>query len=422
MRNNIINIFIGVVLLISGLCLHNSNNGVASSVFLKYLGVVLVIYGTFVILTKAIKIIISLNTKYKKLTTFEKNNKRVIPDFVRKILEYRLENNKDINFEIPNYGKFQIINYNVDKGNDFNNPYHILKEIDEHIGRYFFPVISYSKIIPFAVNNNYKFLFVEEGKKDVVLIDLDSEDTRPLILKSKIDYYIDINKLELRKEGYYYNGLKKIEDIIDKNNYFFDVSDCIFEGKDYFEFFAKSFNLLEKNLVFSFSSVEETEQSYILNLNIEDKSKKIKLEKSSHYIDSENFIGILNEILSLLNYNQKQYYLISNNICDFGVVLADEKTFQVLSDNGCIELNEVKLNSDELIYIRKYNDLIREIENIEFHLNIVKKDNEIEKELLYNFFYKTDYEFDSSGMNVLQQRLKVYLKKADSGYDVYFTK
>jgi hypothetical protein len=102
--------------------------------------------------------------------------------------------------------------------------------------------------------------------------------------------------------------------------------------------------------------------------------------------------------------------------------LADEKTFQVLSDNGCIELNEVKLNSDELIHILKYNDLIREIENIEFHLNIVKKDNEIEKELLYNFFYKTDYEFDSSGTNELQKRLKVYLKKTDSGYDVYFTK
>lgn len=422
MKNNIINIFIGIILLISGLALHSSNNGVSSSVFWKYLGTIFIVYGVFVILVKTIKIIVSLNDKYKKLTTFEKNNKRIVPDFIRKILEYRLENSKDIKFEIPNYGTFQIINYNVDRGNDFNNPYHILKEIDEHIERYFFPVISYSKIIPFAVNNSCKFLFVEEGKKDVVLIDLDSEDTRPLILKSKIDYYIDINKLELRNEGYYYNGLKKIEDIIDKNNYFFDVPDCIFEGKDYFEFFTKSFNLLEKSLAFSFSSVEETEESYILNLNIEDKSKTIKLGKCSHYIDSENFIIILNEILSLLNYNQKQYYLISNNICDFGIVLADEKTFQVLSDNGCIELNEVKLNSDELIHIRKYNDLIREIENIEFHLNIVKKDNEIEKELLYNFFYKTDYEFDSSGTNELQKRLKVYLKKTDSGYDVYFTK
>lgn len=390
------------------------------SIFWEYLGIILIIYGVFVVLIKSMKTIFSFKNKYKQLSSFEKNNKRIIPNFIRKILEYQLKNNKTIEFEIPNYWTFQIINYN---NNGNNSPATIIKDIDEHIKRYFYPVINYSKIIPFATDNNYKFLFVEEGKEDVILIDIDSADTKPLILKHKIDHYVDINKLQVKNDIFYYNGLKKIEDLVGETDYFFDVPDCIFEGKDYFDVFTKSFNLLEKKPDFSFAAVEENKESYTLTLHIGDKSKTIKLRRYSDYIDSENFIKALNEILILLNYNQKKYYLISNNICDFGIVLADEKTSQTLYNNGCIELNEqeLKLNSDELALIRKYSDLITEIDNIEFYLKVTKDNSEIKKGLVYNFFYETKYEFDSDGINELKQRLNINIKKVDSGYDIYFT-
>lgn len=391
------------------------------SVLWEYLGILLIIYGVFVLLVKSMKTILASKNKYKQLSAFEKSNKRIIPNSIRKILEYQLKNNKNIEFEIPNYWTFKIINYNSNLEND--HPASIIKDIEEHIQRYFYPVLNYSKIIPFATDNNYKFLFVEEGKEAVFLIDLDSADTKPLLLKDKIEHYIAINKLEIRNDKYYYNGLKKIQDITDQNKYFFDVPDCIFEGKDYFDTFAKSFNLLEKKPDFAFADVEEAKESYTLTVHIEDKSKTIKLRRYNDYIDSENFIKALNEILTLLNYNQKKYYLISNTICDFGVVLADEKTAQTLYNNGCIELNEkeLKLNSDELALIRKYNDLITEIDNIEFYLKVTKDNSEIKKGLVYNFFYETKYEFDIDGIEQLKQRLNINLKKVDSGYDIYFT-
>lgn len=114
--------------------------------------------------------------------------------------------------------------------------------------------------------------------------------------------------------------------------------------------------------------------------------------------------------------------MLSTAICDLGVVLAEEQTYKRLLDNGYIELNEedLKLTSDELNQVRKYDYLITEIDNIEFHLSIIKKDNELKKDLIYNFYYKTNYEFDNYGITELKKRLDVHLKKAELGYDVYF--
>ncbi|MCR4033573.1 MULTISPECIES: hypothetical protein [Flavobacterium] len=423
MKKNIINVFIGMLLFISGLILYKSNDSATASAFLKYSALFLLFYGTLVILTKSVKIILFLTSKYKKLIVFEEKNKRIIPDCIKKVLEYRLKGDKEIEFEIPNYWPFQVINYNNSTGEDLNNPYFILKEIDYHIKRYFYPVIHYTQIIPVATDNNYKFLFVAEGMDNLILIDLDSADNKPVILKNKIDHYLNLNNLELRNDKFYYNGLKKIEDILDESHYFFDIPDCIFESKDYFEIYTKSFNLLDKKFNFSFSSVEETEEEYSVFLNIEDKSKNIKLRRFSDYIDSDEFIKSLNEILAELNYNQKKYYLLSYNICDFGIVLADEKTFQILSDNSLLLVNEeqVKLNSEELNTIKKYNDLITEINNIEFHLRVTKGNNELKKGILYNYYYQTNYEFDDNGIAELRKKLNVNLKKTDTGYDIYFT-
>ncbi|MCV9934586.1 hypothetical protein OIU80_20075 [Flavobacterium sp. LS1R47] len=417
MKNKIINIFIGLVLVIFGMILHNTGK-----LFWEYLGIFFIIYGFFVILVKFFKIVILL--KNKQLNAFEKSNNRIIPNAIRKILEFQLKNNIKIEFEMPCYGTFQVIDYHIREGDNFSNPYFILKEIDEHIKRYLFPVINCSKIIPFAKLNNNIFLYVEEGKEDIHLIDIDS-NSKPLVINSQIDRYLDIGKLVLNDDKYYYNGLEKIDNIVDNNYYFFDVPDCIWEGKDYLETFIKSFNLLEEKNIFSLLSIEDTAENYELTLNINDKSKKMTFRRYSDYIDGEKFIESLNEILLLINYVQKKFYLISINICDFGIVLADEPTYRNLLYNGCIDFDneKLKLTSDELNDIRNYSDLITEIENVEFHLKIIiKEHNEIKKGVIYDFFYKTEYVFDNYGINELKKTLNVQVEKVESGYDIYFTK
>lgn len=416
MKKNVINIFIGAIVLIGGIKLYDSG-----IVLCKYIGVLFMIYGVLVIVTKFIKIISSSKNKQEQLQVFEKDNNIIIPSFIREILEFQLENNRKIEFEIPHYGTFSILDYNQ-KGEDLSAPNYIVKEIDEHIKRYLFPAFNYSKIIPFATSGDYMFLFVEEGKNDIILIDLDSMNKRPFVLSNKIDDLLSINKMELRNDIYYCNKIKKIEDIVEKNNYFFDVPDCIVEAKDYFEIYAKSFNLLKSKFVFSFLNILENEENYILNISIEGQSKEVELRKYSDYIDAENFIQSLNEILLLLNYNQKKYYLISHTNCDFGVVLADKKTYKKLSENGCIEVTaeNLKLNSEEIHAIQKYSDLITEIDNIEFYLNLTKKHNELKESIVYDFLYETVYEFDNNGIEALKRKLNVTIKKVDSGYLVYF--
>lgn len=388
------------------------------SQFWEYFSILLILYGAFVILIKIIKIILKDN--YKNLSAFQKIQNKIIPKSVKKILEFQLEKNKKIEFEVPNHGTFEIMNYN-NKEDNFINPSFIAKEIEEHISRYLFPVINYSKVIPFATDCAYNVLFIESGKEEIILIDIDSSNSKPIVLKNKLENLIDINKLEFKNDKYYYNGLKKIEDIVTDKEYFYDIPDCIFEGEDYYTLFSKSFDLLQKQLDFSILSIETTEENYILNLNIENKLKIITVQRYSDYIDGDNFIKGLNEILLLLSNKEKKYYLITNMICDFGIVLADAKTYQTLSDNGCIEINIEKLNSDELAQIRKHSDLITEIDNIEFHLKVVKENNVLKKGFIYDFFYKTNYELDNNAINLLKQKLNINIKKTDSGYTIYFT-
>lgn len=202
MKKNLVNICIGVLLIILGCGLYHMG-----SKFWSYTGVFCITYGFFVVLFKLLKLICSADLENEQLNTYEQVHRLIIPDYIRSILEFQLNTNKKVEFEIPSFGTFHILDYNQ-KGNDLTNPYFIAEEIEAHMVRCLFPAVPSAKIIPFAGTDDYMFLFVEEQNDDIILIDLDAPNCRPLILKGTIECYLDIDGLQLRNGKYYYNGLK----------------------------------------------------------------------------------------------------------------------------------------------------------------------------------------------------------------------
>jgi hypothetical protein len=421
MKKELQNILIGVVLCLLGYYLYS-----VKYAFLNYIGIVFILYGVFVVIIKASKVLLLLNGEFKNIRDFESKQNLTIPDFISVILKFRIKNNKEIVFEIPFYGTFYVLNYNNKAQDNFDNPNHINKEIAYTVKQRLYPLYNFSEIIPFAVNNNYTVLFFEEGKEEINIIDLDDSSLKPFKLENKLNFYLDIKNLEFKNDAYYYNGLKKMESLISENEYFYDVPDSIWEGKDYLEIFSKSFNLLDSKINYTLINVEEKNDIYILEMQIEDKIFKTYFNRQSHYIDSTRITIVLNEILSLIKYNpSKRFYLLSNSFCDFGIVLADQSTYQKLNENGCLEFDheKQKITTEEIAIIRKYSDLDIEIENIEFHIKvIIKNEKNLKKGNQYHFTYKTNYIFDEEGITELKKRLKVIIVKIESGYEIFFIK
>jgi len=418
-KRNLINILIGITLIFFGYYLCSLNVQLV-----HYMGILMIIYGSFVSVVKILKITFLNNGKFKGIRRFEENENLQIPRSIKEILEFRIKNNRDLLFEVAYLGEFNVLNYNS-TDSDFNNPSFLKEAILDLLNSEFYPVFPVENLIPIARNKSNGALFVEENKSKVVYIDLDNSNFKPLALDKKLDYYLDLNKLSLQNNAYYGNALEKLENIISNKEFFYDVPDGIFEGKDYLEIFEKSFNLLDISIDYSITAIEEKEDKYFIELEIENKIFKTFFQKYSHYIDNERITIVLNEILELTQANvQKKFYLLSYEFCDFGIVLADQNTYEKLKENGCIDFDfeNQKLTAEEIKSIRKYSDLSREIENIEFHIEVVKKSNkkDFKKGEQYHFSYQTKYLFDTDGLNLIKEKLNIIIVKIELGYEIFF--
>lgn len=418
-NRNLINILIGIILILFGYYLYSLN----ASLF-HYIGLLMIIYGSFVSIVKTLKIIFLNNGKFKAIRRFEENNNLLLPNSIKEILEFRIKNNRELLFEVAYLGEFNVLNYNS-TDSDFDNPSFLKEEIINLVNREFYPVFRVENVIPIARNKSNGVLFVEENKSEIVYIDLDNSNFKPLILDKKLDFYVELNKLSLQNNAYYGNALEKLENIISNKEFFYDVPDGIFEGKDYLEIFDKSFNLLDVSTDYSITAIEEKEDKYFIELEIENKIFKTFFQKYSHYIDNERITIVLNEILELTQANvQKKFYLLSYEFCDFGIVLADQNTYEKLKENGCIDFDfeNQKLTAEEIKSIRKYSDLSTEIDNIEFHIKVVKKSNkkDFKKGKQYHFSYQTKYLFDADGLNLIKEKLNIIIVKIELGYEIFF--
>jgi len=104
--------------------------------------------------------------------------------------------------------------------------------------------------------------------------------------------------------------------------------------------------------------------------------------------------------------------------------LADQNTYEKLKENGCIDFDfeNQKLTAEEIKSIRKYSDLSTEIDNIEFHIKVVKKSNkkDFKKRKQYHFSYQTKYLFDADGLNLIKEKLNIIIVKIELGYEIFF--
>ncbi len=417
---NLINVVIGLILILLGYFLYFSKG-----TFMHYFGIIMLIYGTFVTIVQTIKLVYLRVGKFKNIWKFEDNEEIKMKRFLKEIFEFRIKNEKEITFEIPYFGLFSVINYNNKNENDFSNPQKLKNKINNFIKDEFYPIISFDNIVPIATNNNYEVLFLNQKKNEIVYLNLDDSNFKPFVLDNKLDYYLNINKLELRNGNYYYNGLMKLEQIVSDKKIFYDVSDCIYEGKDYDDIFKKCFNLLDEKINYSIVNFKDFDNKFTFELNVENQTYKNYFHKFSDYIDSERLIIVLNEILSLIKRNsENKFYLISNQLCDFGVVLANNEDFQKLKENGCIELDykSQKINEKEKEKINKYANFHREIENIEYHIEVIKKSNknELKKGVQYHFSYPTKYIFEEEELNIIKEKLNVIMQKLENGYEIFF--
>jgi hypothetical protein len=421
MKKDLINLLIGFVLIFVGYYFVSYKN-----TFIHYLSVLILIYGVFVIIGKSLKILLLVNGEFKNIRQFENKQNLQIPNFISQILKLRIKCNKEITFETPFFGTFYILNYHNNKEENHENPHYIINEINYFIKQSLDPLYNFRKIIPFAHNKNYGVLFIEENDEKIIFIDLNNSNFKPFVLDKNIGFYLDLKKMTMQNNIYHYNGLKKIENIMSENDYFYAAPDCIFDGNDYVDIFRKAFKILDSKIDFSLLKIEEKDDKYFIEIEIENQIFTTYFNKHSDYIDNQRITIVLNEILILIKYiPTKKFYLLSTSFCDFGIAIADQNTYQKLKENGCIEfdMEQQKITVEEVNIIRKRADLITEIENIEFHIKVIKENSkDLQKGNQYHFTFETKYSFDDEGIIELKNRLKVIIVKIELGYEIFFNK
>jgi hypothetical protein len=415
-NKNLINLLIGILLILLGYFLYLSNNN-----FWHYLGLLILIYGVFVTIVKVLKILYLSKGKYKNIWNFEDDEELNIKGYLKEVLEFRINNNKEVTFEIPHFGLFSVINYN----NDLSSPKKLKNEINDFIKNVCYPVINFENIVPLAINHSCGVLFLEEINKEIVYLDLDNSNFKPLVLDNKLEFYLEIKKMKILNDTYYYNGLLKLEDIVPKNKFFYDVPDCIFEGNDYVDIFNKCFNLLDEKIEYLITNIADFDDKFKFELNIENCIYKTNFQKFSDYIDSNKLIIVLNEILSLIKYNsENKFYLISNQFCDFGIVLANNNNYNKLKENGCIEFDyeRQKFTLEEKEKINKYSDFKTEIDNIEFYIKVAKESTEetLKKGEQYHLSYPTKYVYNEDEIKMINKKLNILIFKKEDEYEVFF--
>lgn len=94
-KRNLINILIGIILILLGYYLYSLNVPL-----IHYMGLLMIIYGSFVSVVKILKITFLNNGKFKGIHRFEENENLQIHSSIKEILEFRIKNNRELLFEV----------------------------------------------------------------------------------------------------------------------------------------------------------------------------------------------------------------------------------------------------------------------------------------------------------------------------------
>lgn len=356
---------------------------------------------------------------------FEEKHGRLFPQSLRTALNFQAENKTKIQFEVPNVGTFDLLDF--DSEDKYSNPHLLVPIIDKHLDG-FYPVINYSKVIPFARStwgDSSTYLVVEDNSETIIWVDLDSNEKKPAELSFDINTLIDVNNLVKKGDTLYYSCKKKFKKIIAADKYFLGVPDCIHAITDYEKMFRKSLALTGSSVDFKFQPQGDSVDSYSFVIKVGEFSKTYTVKKFSDLISGDEFVRILNDILiNTMNSNGFSFYELSYDAFDFGIAYANTETAALLRANGYLQStsSHTEFSNDEKQAIENAQDFKREIENIEFHMKIVSGNITAEhKNTTVHFSYKSTFHLDDEGIKLLKKMTKINkVEKIDGGYNFFF--
>lgn len=272
------------------------------------------------------------------------------PPDARELIEFLAENkNKQIEFFFKDE-LFEILNFNkieknisgqqipIDYEDERTNPFFLTNVLTKYLNRYF-PNKDYKRILPFARSvwgDRLIYLFFCDAHTTPVAVNIDSETFEPNPSKYDISKYIpfELVKEKITSMKITINSKLKFSKILNETQYFFNHPDCICSVEDYEEILFKSISLYDPKGIFKFSALPQINNNYNFKLVVNNFSKDFAVEIISDYVDSLNFINILNEILVNIDSSDKRKYVLLNNICDFGIALVNNREIEVLTENG----------------------------------------------------------------------------------------
>ena len=126
-------------------------------------------------------------------------------------------------------------------------------------------------------------------------------------------------------------------DIITDEQHFIDMPDCIADGSSYRDTFNKAFNLTNGLLHLNDFKWSEHNGRYDFELKVNDKIHNFSVDIASDYVDSNNTIAGLNQVLIDSGYTgDNRFCDINGGIADFGIAFITKEKESELAQQGLI--------------------------------------------------------------------------------------
>jgi hypothetical protein len=126
-------------------------------------------------------------------------------------------------------------------------------------------------------------------------------------------------------------------DIITDEQHFIDMPDCIADGSSYRETLDKAFNLTNGLLHLNDFKWSESNGRYDFELNVNDKIHHFSVDIASDYVDSNNTIAGLNQVLIDSGYTgDNRFCDINGGVADFGIAFITKEKEPELAQQGLI--------------------------------------------------------------------------------------
>lgn len=126
-------------------------------------------------------------------------------------------------------------------------------------------------------------------------------------------------------------------DIINNQEYFYDLPDCISSCEDYKELIEKSFQLTNGKLTLEAFSCKNQEGKYFLEITVNDTHQAIVVDQISDYADGKNLVQGLNQILiAVLPSTDRRFCEAGGGSVDFGIAFIPPAKEYELAKSGLI--------------------------------------------------------------------------------------